>query len=134
MARRRLEADAVAQDLDEFLRLEEAVKATDGSLAELALGAEELRAEMAPLERQIREHLQPAEDLNEDLRKYLGHGELRLAAKDTGYAITRDGEPAFRLSEGEMSAIALLYFLKSLEDHRFGVDGGVVVLDDPVSS
>jgi wobble nucleotide-excising tRNase len=134
LARQRLEANAVAQDLDEFLRLGEAVKDTEGILAELTLRAEELRAEMAPLERQIREHLQPAEDLNEDLRNYLGHGELRLAAKDTGYAITRDGQPAFRLSEGEMSAISLLYFLKSLEDHRFGVDGGVVVLDDPVSS
>lgn len=133
-ARRRLEADSVAQDLDEFLRLGEAVKASERSLTEMTFEAEELRGEMAPLERQIREHLQPAEDLNEDLRNYLGHSELRLAAKDTGYAITRDGEPAFHLSEGEMSAIALLYFLKSLEDHRFGVDEGIVVLDDPVSS
>ena len=133
-ARVRLEADSVAQSLDEFLRLGEGMAAAERQLAESVSEAERLRSEIDPLERQIREHLQPAEDLNEDLRNYLGHDELRLAAKDTGYAITRDGEPAFDLSEGEMSAIALLYFLKALEDHRFGVAEGVVVLDDPVSS
>src|SRR5690554_3283462 len=33
-----------------------------------------------------------------------------------------------------MTAIALLYFLKSLKDRRFELDKGLVVLDDPVSS
>jgi wobble nucleotide-excising tRNase len=33
-----------------------------------------------------------------------------------------------------MTAIALLYFLKSLQDRRFDLDNGVVMLDDPVSS
>jgi len=59
---------------------------------------------------------------------------LRLEIKDTGYAITRGGKPALALSEGEMTAIALLYFLKSLQDKRFDLANGVVVLDDPVSS
>ena len=38
------------------------------------------------------------------------------------------------MSEGETTAIALLYFLKSLQDRRFELAHGVVVLDDPVSS
>jgi wobble nucleotide-excising tRNase len=42
--------------------------------------------------------------------------------------------PAKALSEGEMTAIALLYFLKSLQDRQFDLANGVVVLDDPVSS
>lgn len=133
-ARRRLEDDSVAQGLGEFAEHAEMVDGAEISLSKLTREAEELRCEIEPLECQIREHLQPAEELNGDLRDYLGHGELQLSVKDSGYEITRDGEPAFDLSEGERSAIALLYFLKTLEDHRFGVDGGVVVLDDPVSS
>ena len=35
------------------------------------------------------EHRRPAEELNDDLRSYLGHGELRLEIKDTGYTIMR---------------------------------------------
>jgi wobble nucleotide-excising tRNase len=80
------------------------------------------------------DHLKPAEELNEDLRRYLGHSELRLEIKDTGYAITRNGVAAMSLSEGEETALALLYFLKALKDRRFDLAKGVVVLDDPISS
>ena len=93
-----------------------------------------LQGEIAQLEQEIVEHRRPAAELNEDLRKYLGHGELQLEVKDTGYEITRGGEPAQSLSEGEVTAVALLYFLKSLDDRRFDASNGVVVLDDPVSS
>ena len=72
--------------------------------------------------------------LNEDLHQYLGHDEVRLEVRDTGYVLTRRGEPAQSLSEGERTALALLYFLKSLRDRRFNMSQGVVVLDDPVSS
>ena len=91
-------------------------------------------AEIAKLEREIVEHRKPAEELNDDLRKYLGHGELSLDIKDTGYTLMRRGRPAHTVSEGETTAIALLYFLKSLQDRRFQRARGVDVLDDPVSS
>ena len=86
------------------------------------------------LESEIVEHMRPADELNEDLHKYLGHNELHLAVKDTEYVITRHDIPAESLSEGETTAIALLYFLKSLEDRRFDLKNGLVMLDDPVSS
>ena len=59
---------------------------------------------------------------------------MRLKVKDTGYVLVRHGVPADSLSEGERTALALLYFLKSLGDRRFDLKEGVVVLDDPVSS
>ncbi len=86
------------------------------------------------MEREIVEHRQPAEELNDELAKYLGHDELRLEVKDTGYALLRRGVVADSLSEGERTALSLLYFLKTLGDRRFDLDEGVVVLDDPVSS
>ena len=65
---------------------------------------------------------------------YLGHRELQLDVNENGYTIVRRGVPARGISEGESTAIALLYFLKSLNDHSFNINTGLVVLDDPVSS
>lgn len=133
-ARERLALDMIAEELDEFVRLGDAVRQAEADVKTVKQEVERLTTEIDRLEREIVEHRQPAEELNRDLCKYLGHGELQLAVKDTGYSITRNGQPAKTLSEGEMTAIALLYFLKSLEDREFDLQEGVVVLDDPVSS
>jgi wobble nucleotide-excising tRNase len=133
-ARERLAMDWIAEDIDEFKRLQDAVQTASGESKIAKDKSDDLAARIKKIENEIIEHRQPAEDLNNDLRQYLGHGELQLAVKDTGYTITRNGEPAQMLSEGEMTAIALLYFLKSLEARDFDLANGVVVLDDPVSS
>ncbi len=133
-ARLRLEADSVAGDLDEYQSLVAAVQASEASVSLADAETKRVNEEIARLEREIVEHRKSAEELNEDLSKYLGHNELHLEVKDTGYTITRNGAPAQALSEGETTAIALLYFLKSLQDRRFDLTKGVVVLDDPVSS
>jgi len=133
-ARKRLEDYFVSTALDEFQRLKDSVSAAETAASKADVEAKRIAQEIANLEREIVEHHQPAEELNDDLRNYLGHSELCLEIKETGYAITRNGTPAQALSEGEMTAIALLYFLKSLKDRRFDLAKGVVVLDDPVSS
>ena len=133
-ARKRLAMDLIAADIDEFKRLQNDVQTASGESKTAKDKSDGLAARIKEIEDEIIEHRQPAEDLNNDLRQYLGHGELQLAVKDTGYTITRNGETAQMLSEGEMTAIALLYFLKSLEGRDFNPANGVVVLDDPVSS
>lgn len=133
-ARQRLEVDSVTAALDEFQTLKSSVHASEAAVSAADAETKRLTQEIARLEREVVEHRQPAEELNNDLRKYLGHSELCLEIKDTGYTITRNGIPAQALSEGETTAIALLYFLKSLKDRRFDLVKGVVVLDDPVSS
>jgi wobble nucleotide-excising tRNase len=133
-ARERLALAMIAESLDEFVRLRDAVQAATTAIGPIEAEIKRLTAEIERLEREIREHRRPAEELNEDLKGYLGHGELQLSIKDNGYSITRNGVPADMLSEGEMSALALLYFLKSLEDRAFDKANGTIVLDDPVSS
>lgn len=133
-ARQRLEADSVSGVLEEFQSLRNSVRASENAVNAADAETKRLNEEIARLEREIVEHRQPAEELNDDLRKYLGHSELCLEIKETGYTITRNGITAQALSEGETTAIALLYFLKSLKDRRFDMAKGVVVLDDPVSS
>jgi wobble nucleotide-excising tRNase len=133
-ARRRLEADLVASDLEEFLLRKEAIRAADELEGRLDNEAKRLSEAIEQLQSDIVEHRRPAEELNEELHKYFGHSELRLEINGTGYAIMRNGLPAHALSDGETTAIALLYFLKSLKDRRFDLPNGVIVLDDPVSS
>lgn len=133
-ARERLAKHMIASRLHEFERLRSAASSAASDLRTRQQKVGHLDAEIGRLEREIVEHRQPAEDLNEDLRRYLGHGELCLKIRDTGYAITRGGKSARTVSEGETTAIALLYFLRSLGDRRFDMTSGVVVLDDPVSS
>lgn len=133
-ARTKLEADSVASSLDEYERLADAVQAQETTINQARQQAQQLTGQITQLELEIIEHRQPAEELNQDLHDYLGHAELRLDVKDTGYTISRNGTPACSLSEGEMTAIALLYFLKTLGDRRFEMGRGLVVLDDPVSS
>lgn len=133
-ARTRLEADSVASSLDGYKDLADALQAQEAVISQASDQAQQLTVQITQLEREIIEHRQPAEELNQDLHDYLGHAELQLDVKDTGYTISRSGTPARSLSEGEMTAIALLYFLKTLKDRRFEMEKGLVVLDDPVSS
>lgn len=86
------------------------------------------------LESTVLEHRRSADELNRDLVNYLGHDEIQVLAEDTGYRIVRRGGVATHLSEGERTAIAFLYFLKSLDDRSFDLAHGIVVVDDPISS
>ena len=133
-ARESLAADMVARSLEEYASLTKRVWESQSRATHSSNEVQRLESKIAQLEQEIVEHRRPAAELNEDLRKYLGHEELQLEVRDTGYQITRGGEPAHSLSEGEVTAVALLYFLKSLNDRRFDASNGVVVLDDPVSS
>ena len=133
-ARDRLAAGMVAENSRDFSDLAIAVRNARDAIAPIETDIQKLTQEIEKLEREIVQHLQPAEDLNNDLNNYLGHDELHLKVKDTGYEFMRNGVPADSLSEGERTALALLYFLKSLDGHEFSLNEGVIVLDDPVSS
>ena len=133
-ARDRLAAGMVAENSRDYSNLTIAAKNARDAIATIETDIQNLTQDIEKLEREIVQHRQPAEDLNNDLNNYLGHDELHLKVKDTGYEFMRNGVPADSLSEGERTALALLYFLKSLDDHEFSLNEGVIVLDDPVSS
>ncbi|MFZ5745770.1 MAG: AAA family ATPase [Pseudomonadota bacterium] len=72
--------------------------------------------------------------LTERLKTFLGRTDLRFESGSDGYHVLRRGKPARRLSEGEKTAIAFLYFIVQLGDQDFDLAEGVVVIDDPISS
>lgn len=130
----KLEASYVAEAQAEFAQRSEAVRSATAALEVVKKQHADVQAKIEGLEREILEHHRAADELTTELRAYLGRDELRFETKGTGYALTRNGEYVAHLSEGERTAIAFLYFLKSLQDKSFDLKNGIVVIDDPVSS
>lgn len=133
-ARESIESDFIAERLDTYKSLRFGLKTTKLTQERVNRRVSEVRGEIARLESDILDYRPPADALNADLRDYLGPGAMQLAVNEDGYTLMRDRRPAKDPSEGEMTAIALLYFLRTLNSHGFDLKQGVVVLDDPVSS
>lgn len=129
-----LEQDYVLEALTKFNELTSAAKIAEAVLVDVSRKPPELERKIADIEFKIVEHRRPAEELNAELQAYLGHNELKFEIKDNGYVLLRSGQTASDLSEGERTAIAFLYFLKSLGDKDFDLSTGIVVVDDPISS
>ena len=79
-----------------------------------------------------------ADQINADLASVYGRKHLRIEVAEQGkaYRCWRDTEPASNLSEGEKNTLALIYFLRHLQDESFEIDPKkrIVVVDDPSSS
>jgi wobble nucleotide-excising tRNase len=133
-ARESLEESIIADKFDRVIELEREISDADLEAEKLKSRISYLQYEVQKLDSEIKEHRRPAEQINADLASYLGRKDISLAVEDAGYRIMRDGEPATNLSEGEKTALAIIYFLKSLEDREFDKTKGIVVIDDPVSS
>ena len=133
-ARTAIEESLVAQSLTEYQQKKREVDKATATLQTTSDRVIALKNEVSEIEKDIEEHRKPADELNADIRSYLGRDELTFEVQGSGYHISRNGTPAKDLSEGERTAIAFLYFLKSLGDKSFSPSDGVVVIDDPVSS
>lgn len=133
-ARVALAQNEVLKALPEWAKKFKAVADARDQAAKAQEEAARLKKEIAELEIQIRQHRRPAEELNQEIAAYLGRDELRFEVEQNGYRIMRGGHPASHLSDGERTAIAFLYFLKSLQGTDFDLKTGIVVIDDPVSS
>jgi wobble nucleotide-excising tRNase len=133
-ARDALAADEMLGALEDWRtkcqKFDQAEMARDSARADVA----KLDSEIAVLEAQVQQHHRPAEELNKEVAAYLGRDELQFVPEQSGYRIMRAGQPANHLSDGERTAVAFLYFLKSLQGTDFDLEEGVVVIDDPVSS
>jgi wobble nucleotide-excising tRNase len=94
-----------------------------------------LNQSAAELRQKIRAHGPAATMINKLVAAYLGHGELTIHPIEEGYQLHRHGTPiAGTPSEGEKTAIAISYFLSSIEAENRKLKDVIVVVDDPVSS
>lgn len=87
------------------------------------------------LKAKVRAHGPAASKITKLVYDYLGHKELTIVAADQGYSLHRNGKPVKgQPSEGEKTAIALCYFLTTLESEGRALKDLIVVVDDPISS
>jgi wobble nucleotide-excising tRNase len=94
-----------------------------------------LEERMARLRSEIAEHGPAAQHINKLIQSYLGHAELSICAVEDGYEIQRHGRLIEGLpSEGEKTAIAICYFISTLEAQGRAIEDLIVVVDDPISS
>jgi wobble nucleotide-excising tRNase len=135
-ARDVLADDLIVQQRQRIEGLHARISDVTAELKSAREARDRLRDEEARLKQEVVEHVTPGAELTAQLASFLGRDDITFKTSGTGYTISRLGKPAKArsLSEGERSAIALLYFLKTLRDQSFNRDEGVVVIDDPVSS
>ena len=102
----------------------------------LGLSVEEKTTAIRKLKEGLISHHIPAQKINDDLEKFLGRSDIQIKATDSqdGYQITRNNKIAKNLSEGEETALAVVYFLAKIKEDGFDITNGLVVIDDPVSS
>ena len=78
-------------------------------------------------------------ELNKKLESFLERKELVFEVnekekEEKGFSLKREEKIAKRISEGEKTAIALVYFLTTLREKEFDLENGIIVIDDPISS
>ncbi|RJF70879.1 AAA family ATPase [Rhodopseudomonas palustris] len=107
--------------------------ANEFKAAKIAL--EDIQSKVRELSIRVKEHGRAAEKINRLIEAYLGHKELSIVSVDNGYEIHRRGRPIEGSpSEGEKTAIAICYFLSTLESDGLSIQDCIVVVDDPISS
>jgi wobble nucleotide-excising tRNase len=125
----------LAEGSGDYLALQQAQDAANAESRAADAAHVKLRSDIETTENSIREHRPAADAINKLLHSYLGHPELAIASVETGYEIQRNGKRIHGLpSEGEKTAIALCYFLSTLESERRETAELIVVVDDPISS
>ncbi len=117
----------------EFL---EEIKTLQNEHSDLVKTINEKEKEIQTLKESLISHHIPARQINKNLEQFLGRSDIQIRASDTqgGYEITRNGEVAKDLSEGEKTALGIVYFLTKIKEVGFDLRNSVVVIDDPVSS
>lgn len=104
----------------------------------LGITREELKSARAQLARLQNTEGDPgpsAEFLTSEVSRLLGRSDLGFEPVGADkYLVTRNGEDAGGLSEGERKAITLVHFLELVRNHDPAKGLPIVIIDDPVSS
>ena len=133
-ARKKLAMHEVLMSLKRYNELSEEIIGKNEILVGINKVVEEVTNNISALKRESKKHTLAADELNNEMKSYLGRDGIKFEPKDNGYVITSNGEPAMYLSEGERTAITFMYFLKTLSDDSFDIKNSIIVIDDPVSS
>lgn len=136
----KLELHYVSEEVatfDYFKKLDKIQKLQEEQVL-LDTDIQQLETEIKQLKDNLSNEVIGATEFNNMLWKFLGRNDLSLERRaDGGYLIKRSNNEEVKsrsLSEGERSAIALVYFIAKLKEDGNKIENTVVVIDDPISS
>ncbi len=134
-----IEKHFLSEAYEEYQTLKNELDSLEKSVKTLNDETSKITAEAEELSQKRRDYKATAQTINSKLKSFLGREELIFHPTNTeneGYYIKRvsDNKLAKSLSEGEKTAVALVYFLSKLNEEGFDLNSGIVVVDDPVSS
>ncbi len=110
------------------------IRDTESIITKYSNDLRDISDEISDLEAQLKNHRPAVNELNNEIEVFFSRGDIKFELEGNGYKITRNGEVVTNLSDGERSAIAILYFLKSLNISKTECQKCTAVIDDPVSS
>ncbi len=144
IAKKRLTNHYLSGIYDDVKVIDEAIKNTNAEIGSLKSGGpkvpggdvaiDDIRRRFFENKNKRSNITKACVELNEALKEFLGRGELIFSPRGHEYLITRKGNPAKNLSEGEKTAIAFVYFTIHLKEEGFIIEDSIVVIDDPISS
>jgi len=134
-AREAIRRHYVAESANGYAQHQASIELATSAEKTAIAAVDTLQDAIATLRAKVQQHGPAADKINALASSYLGHGELTIVAVEEGYELHRHGalvrgEP----SEGEKTAIALCYFLSTLEADEKKIKDLIIVVDDPVSS
>jgi len=134
-AKDHLKSHFLATNQVRYSELLDAVVSENERVDELGGTLEKLKAQAEGLRTSMRQHGPAADRINQLIHSYLGRDELQIGVQGEGFEIHRNGKLlSGYLSEGEKTALALCYFLSTLEAENRNAKDLIVVIDDPISS
>lgn len=123
---------AVTKNLSEIEAAKEAIKA---NIIIESTASNGLKTSIKNLEDELRSDTLAIGEINTSLHKFLGRNDITLIPQDEGgYQLIRGKIAATNLSEGEKTAISLIYFFSKIKENDADIKNQIVILDDPISS
>lgn len=119
---------------ESYLAAQRVLKNVIEDLVSYCRQIESINEELAQLANIEGDPLPSAQSLNVQVADLLGRDELKFEVEGKKYRVTRNGNPAIRLSEGEQTAITFIHFLQLIKVELDKGHSPIVVIDDPVSS
>lgn len=137
-SKKMLELHYIAEFVDTYNDIISESKILENEYLKFSTVINDKEREIRKLKARLTSHHTPAQQINSNLEQFLGRSDIQIRASDEqdGYKITRNGERIGEknLSEGEKTALAIVYFLTKINEQGFDLQSSVIVIDDPVSS
>lgn len=134
--KKKLESYYLAEFLPSYISISADCRSLQNKVTDSENALWKKEDDLTSIKSNLLSHHIPVRKINSDLKHFLGRDDICLKTSNgnNGYQIIRNDIMAKDLSEGEKTALAIIYFLAKIKEDGFDFKNGVIVIDDPVSS